>query len=489
MLTKSPTRNLTQALHLAQVGFRVFPYYGIANGQCTCSKPCTSPGKHPRIRGYLQQATTDPTQIRTWWTRWPDSGIGICPDNQLILDIDGPQGHTNLQALQKHFQESLPPTYTCQSGNAKPHHYHLYYRIPLGTRLLNKPLSNYPGLKRFTHIDVRTNCGQIAAPGTQHKSGKPYCWVTGGPYQGLGYLNDVRELPEAPLWLFLALEDPQQAQHTTRDFRVQRKAKETPSRGQENSDLPNDVDEFYLQIIRNRWPITGPGQRNNLQGKPITYLLARGLPKEQVTNLMIKWLETFSGNYSTPWEQAVTELCGSIKRSLQNLEAGKIKLIPDHDKQTAHQKLHPRLAEFFDSKKHLTISYGVSETKKQSNDLSVSRSPPAVEFEGCQLTCRRAQFFMAILLHYQYRVFEFGENRRIKMTHSQIQAILRQKFQVSLGRRQLYEHADLFITRLDQNGLIKKAEVLELLYQIRRGKSGVPSEYGITGLPSIRSIE
>ena len=49
-----------------------------------------SPGqKHPRIRGGLNSASTDPEQIRAWWRKWPTANIGLrCGKDSGVIVLD-----------------------------------------------------------------------------------------------------------------------------------------------------------------------------------------------------------------------------------------------------------------------------------------------------------------------------------------------------------------------------------------------------------------
>ena len=83
---------LSAALDLASRGFFVFPCYEIrADGLCACGGlPGCSPGKHPRTANGLKDATTDPDQIREWWTRWKWANIAIAcrPSRLVVIDCD-----------------------------------------------------------------------------------------------------------------------------------------------------------------------------------------------------------------------------------------------------------------------------------------------------------------------------------------------------------------------------------------------------------------
>lgn len=475
--------NLERAIRLAQIGFRVFPYYPILNGKCTCNKECPSAGKHPRIRGYLDDAASDEEQVQNWWGKWPSAGIGICPDNQLILDIDGPQGHESLLKLQAYFGNSLPATFTCISGGNEPHHYHLYYRLPPNTRVFNKPLYKFRGLESFSRIDVRSQRGQVAAPGTMHRDGQRYKWDTNREYDSLGCPGKVSELPEAPEWLLLALGGLKEARDTGGSNRVKGKRREVPFCGQETTDLIPETDEWYVRVVLDRWPITQSGQRNCLQGKPITYLLGRRLSTDRVHRIMKEWLHSQTEYFITPIEQAILELQDSIARTAMKRDEGKIELVKAHDSLASSQTLHPVLQEFLET--ILSAHFFVSQkTHRHSNDLSVSLKK--VEHQrGTSQIQNIKQFLEALLAHYQYRVTQFDEQKRIKMTHAQILNIIEGRFDGTMGRKKLYRLADMFITRSDPDGNVQSANVVELLRQIKQGHTGTPSEYEVTGIPSI----
>ncbi len=80
----APTRSalLKAALEHAEAGIPVVP--------CRPRKkrPCWEKG--PLEHGYLS-ATTDPEQIRAWWSKWPEANIAIptgLPSGIISLDMD-----------------------------------------------------------------------------------------------------------------------------------------------------------------------------------------------------------------------------------------------------------------------------------------------------------------------------------------------------------------------------------------------------------------
>lgn len=82
------------ALALAARGFAVFPVHTCAAARCSCGRPtCSSPGKHPRTKNGLRNATTDPEQIGMWWRSWPAANVGLLTGSGLlVLDIDPRNG-------------------------------------------------------------------------------------------------------------------------------------------------------------------------------------------------------------------------------------------------------------------------------------------------------------------------------------------------------------------------------------------------------------
>ena len=64
----------------AAAGIPVFPLHWVKqDGNCSCRQGamCTAKGKHPRIKNWNEEATTDPEKIKSWWSKTPSANIGI----------------------------------------------------------------------------------------------------------------------------------------------------------------------------------------------------------------------------------------------------------------------------------------------------------------------------------------------------------------------------------------------------------------------------
>jgi hypothetical protein len=175
---------LKAALEYAQLGWPCFPLHTPRNGRCDCPRggECKSPGKHPRTRNGLTDASTDELQIRRWWKMWPTANIGIAvPEGYVVVDVDGRAGQEALQA------DGKPLTATALQSSGRGAHY-VY-------RTLNRiaPRSGLvPESRPGAHdgVDLRGPGSYIVAAPSLHVSGEIYDWSIP--------LSDV---DVAPAWL------------------------------------------------------------------------------------------------------------------------------------------------------------------------------------------------------------------------------------------------------------------------------------------------
>ena len=132
----------------------IHPLYGIGeDGFCTCRKgeDCPSPGKHPRTKNGVKDASIDRDQITAWWRQWRDANIGWRMGQNghgskvlVTVDIDLPAGPDSVETL---YDEGklFPPTLTQHTGSGGAHY---VYEVPG-----NQPVPNVVGLREG--IDIK----------------------------------------------------------------------------------------------------------------------------------------------------------------------------------------------------------------------------------------------------------------------------------------------------------------------------------------------
>lgn len=191
------TKSLLQAaLEYAAAGIPVIPLHSInSRGTCTCGdKKCSTPGKHPRTRNGLKDATTDPAKIKRWWAknRWPNASIGGVGGRYLCLDIDPKaSGHVSLEELIAD-NSPLPDTAVAETGEyeiedgevLRGRHY--WFTVPDEYGDIATRAGIRPG------IDVRCYRGYAVLPPSPHVSGVNYEWVMG---------DGITAASEMPEWL------------------------------------------------------------------------------------------------------------------------------------------------------------------------------------------------------------------------------------------------------------------------------------------------
>jgi len=164
---------LPYALELAAKGWPVFPLHTPdTSGRCSCGKDCANNcGKHPRVAHGLKEATTDPTVIRAWWSKWPDANIGLLTGERsglLVADVDPRNaGDATWEALaQEH--DTDPITLTADTGSGG---FHVYYQRPTDAgRIKSRANAIPPG------VDCKCDGGYVVAPPSLHFSGRRYAW-------------------------------------------------------------------------------------------------------------------------------------------------------------------------------------------------------------------------------------------------------------------------------------------------------------------------
>lgn len=178
---------LDHALSYAAAGLPVLPLHSVLqDGTCTCGTArCPSPGKHPRTRNGLKDATTDPATINKWWgaNRWPHASIGGVGGAFLCIDVDAK--NDGLETLERLIaaNTALPDTAVAETGEyegSRGKHY--WYRVPDDVKAATRT-----GVRQG--IDIRCSGGYAVMPPSKHTSGVAYEWLTGG-------FEDVAPCPE-----------------------------------------------------------------------------------------------------------------------------------------------------------------------------------------------------------------------------------------------------------------------------------------------------
>jgi hypothetical protein len=166
------------ALAYAELGFYVFPCHTPIKRDgwnCSCEAwkreklspdfDCSNPGKHPRTQNGLDDATTDPEQIKRWWRQWPNANIGInCGQSgMLVVDLD-----TYKDIYQGDDLELNEETVTCLSGGGG---------APICTigcwAMIHLAIATR---KLPAGIDIRGHGGYVIVPPSGHESGNEYRW-------------------------------------------------------------------------------------------------------------------------------------------------------------------------------------------------------------------------------------------------------------------------------------------------------------------------
>lgn len=167
---RRPNANLEAALAYGRIGWHVFPILAITSaGGCECAAGanCDRPGKHPAIKGWNKEASTDPDQIRSWWSENPTRGVGIATgklSGLTVLDVDGEEGVEALGKLAS--STGMPPTPCVQS---RPGRYHYYFEYEASIKSNSQKIGE--------KLDTRSDGGYVVAPPSRHSSGGLYQWL------------------------------------------------------------------------------------------------------------------------------------------------------------------------------------------------------------------------------------------------------------------------------------------------------------------------
>ena len=148
---------------------------------------CQAKGKHPRIKNWNEEATTDAAKIKAWWEKAPSANIGIPMGEKsglVALDVDTRHGGDSSLALLVDEFAALPNTITATTGGGGKHYIFKYTE--------ELALKNVVGFR--DGLDIRTQGGMIVAAPSIHHSGNQYMWDSGkSPFE--------MQAADMPAWL------------------------------------------------------------------------------------------------------------------------------------------------------------------------------------------------------------------------------------------------------------------------------------------------
>ncbi|MEV6495170.1 bifunctional DNA primase/polymerase, partial [Actinoplanes sp. NPDC051633] len=160
---------LTAALAYARHGIPVLPVHTpAADGGCSCGREdCDRPGKHPRLRHGLTDASTDPRLIEMWWAQWPEANVGLRTGVVMdVADVDSVEGWHSLCHL---LGGSMPAGPQVRTGGGG---WHFWFR----------PMGHGNRVRLLPGVDWRGTGGYVVAPPSRHARGSGYTWVFGPGY-------------------------------------------------------------------------------------------------------------------------------------------------------------------------------------------------------------------------------------------------------------------------------------------------------------------
>lgn len=155
----------------ASMGWPVLPVFEAIGGRCSCGRAdCRSPGKHPRVKRGVNEATTDRARIAQWWHDWPDASIGVAmgqASGLWALDMDPRNGGEPTLAELSDRVGGLPDTALQLTGGGGLHY---LFQLPPDMDIKGAANKLGPGL------DVKGSGGFILVEPSSHVSGHHYAW-------------------------------------------------------------------------------------------------------------------------------------------------------------------------------------------------------------------------------------------------------------------------------------------------------------------------
>lgn len=142
--------------------------------------PCKLRGKEPLTKHGFKDATTDETQIREWWTKWPDANIGAPTgaNGWSVIDIDSDSPEAIFEISGRYGIDIAAPMVRTGKGRQ------LYYNAVTGLG----PSVRVAG----DLVDVRSGESYVVLPPSVHPNGREYRW-------SIPLCDPLPEMPAATL--------------------------------------------------------------------------------------------------------------------------------------------------------------------------------------------------------------------------------------------------------------------------------------------------
>lgn len=286
-----------QALRYAEIGLFVFPLHepifddeGMCTG-CTCeefrrSEECkkkypdkydpeyvckmTQRGKHPRIRNWEEEATTDPEKIKRWWRSdllFANIGLAVGKSGLIMIDMDSWKEAFQGQDLLTLEERD---TVTVLSGSGGEH---VYYKI--GDAKFGNARWNFP-----KGVDIRGHGGQAVLPGSKHWTGNFYRFEEGYSF----FDREPAELPER-LFQMLTIAN----EHKSDEVSLSTKKYPKP-----------DIDKWRLssRIVRLLYEGQDSGDRSEVDQSVLCGLVRAGLSDEEIMSVFQNFPVGTQGKYA-----------------------------------------------------------------------------------------------------------------------------------------------------------------------------------------------
>ena len=236
--------------------FKIVILHGTsADGKCTCQKgsDCPNPGKHPRLNGWPDAATADPTAIAALFNTYPDSNVGVrlgLTSGIVDVEFDCDEGKATADEL---LSDIKTPTY--QSARST----HRIFRFPDG---LSIPTAVVEARGLEMRFGIESKGSQSVFPPSQHASGVRYQWLP-------GLSLDECEPAPFPDCLAELLDTPERPPEPTNGQMV-------------------FVMEDAGETLENASGV-GPGERNTKLCQLVGRYLAKHGPDERLVPLALEW--------------------------------------------------------------------------------------------------------------------------------------------------------------------------------------------------------